>query len=603
MIDQALETIELRASMTPRLLSVTRFSVVLLFVTLIFGCGDNSDDIRVDESIQVAMRDGVHLSTDVYLPRTEGPFPVILSRVPYGTKSDYIFQPAVGRFFAENGFAYVTQNVRGRYGSEGVFNAYVDGQEVPDAYDTIDWIVAQDWSDGNVGVMGESYYGYTTLAAAASGHPAIKAISPANITLAREKQSLDGAYPLQASGLWTLEMDDIEHGEYQDTEQIDLYHLPLITMGEAYGLRDVLWRERVGGYSTAPFAGISSALEGYRNVRVPALHFGGWYDSFTRGSIAVWDGVSKHSDNKDAREQQWLVMGPWDHDGMSIHLSGATPATNIGKREIGTAAASTYGDTMLTFFNHFLKGEQNGFDESPRVRYFNIGDNDWHESDQWPITNAEPDVLYFHSQGDAASSEDGVLSSVSPEDEPSDTFDYDPANPVDITTETEVWGRAAGLADRVTLLDRDDVLTYQTPPLEQDLEVTGPISVELYASSSAPDTDFTATLVDVYPDGYSLLIQEGILRASFRNRDGELSPIEPGQVYKFSIDLWATSYTIPAGHSVRLEISSSNFPRFTRNLNNGEPFGMSDRVEVAKQVIYHTDEYPSQLLLPSVDNK
>jgi putative CocE/NonD family hydrolase len=597
LIYQFLKVLDLRPCKKLRLVKVTRHSVIALFLGSIFGCGDN---IIIDEDIQVAMRDGVHLSTDIYLPRKEGPFPVILCRVPYGTQSDYVFQPAVGRFFAENGFVYVAQNVRGRFGSEGIFNAYIDGQEVPDAYDTIEWIVAQDWSDGNVGVMGESYYGYTTLAAAASGHPAIKAISPANITLAREKQTSDGAFPLQASGLWTLDMDDVENGQYQDTGQVDLYHLPLITMGEAHGLRDVLWRERVSGYSIAPFAAKSSALEGYQSVRVPGLHFGGWYDSFTRGSIAIWDGVSKNSDSNEARDMQWLVMGPWDHDGMSVHLSGATPATNIGSREIGSAAVSTYGDTLLEFFNYFLKDEENGFNERPRVRYFNIGDNEWRYSDQWPVTNMGPNVLFFHSEGDAASSVDGVLNSVSPEYEPSDTFNYDPGAPVDITAETGVWSRAAGLADRKTLLGRDDVLTYQTPPLEQDLEVTGPISVKLYASSSAPDTDFTAALVDVYPDGYSLLIQEGILRASFRNNDGNVAPIEPHQVYKFSIDLWSTSYTIPTGHSVRVEISSSNFPRFARNLNNGEPFGMSDRVEVAEQVIYHTDQYPSQLLLPSV---
>ena len=573
----------------------TRQSIVTIILGSIFGCGD----VRIEDGIQVTMRDGVRLTTDVYMPREEGPFPVILSRVPYGTKSDYVYQPAVGGFFADNGFAYVSQNVRGRFGSEGMFTAYVEGQEIPDAYDTVEWIVAQDWSDGNVGVMGESYYGYTTLAAAISGHPAIKAISPANITLAREKQALDGAFPLQASGLWTLNMDDVENGEYQDVEQIDLYHLPLITMGEAYGLRDVLWRRRVNGYSIAPRAGIAGALEDYKKIRVPALHFGGWYDSFTRGTIAIWDGVSRQSGSDFAKGMQWLVMGPWDHDGMSWHLSGSKPLTNIGRRDIGTAAVSTYGDTLLEFFNHFLKGEQNGFDDNPRIRYFNIGANEWRYTAQWPPSDVETRSLFFHSEGRAASQVDGLLDSTPPSDEPSDSFDYDPSVPVSITANTNVWGRAAGLPDRSTLLERTDVLTYQTQPLDEKLELTGPISVRLYASSSAPDTDFTAALVDVYPDGYSLLIQEGILRASFRNKTTEPSPIEPHKIYEFLIDLWATSYTVPAGHSIRVEISSSNFPRFARNLNNGKAFGMSDRVEVAQQVIYHTDEYPSQLLLPT----
>jgi len=541
----------------------------------------------------VKMRDDVSLLTDVYLPDGNGPFPVILSRVPYGTKSDYIFQPQVGAFFIGHGYAYVTQNVRGRFGSEGIFTAYTKGQEIPDGYDTIDWIVDQSWSNGDVGVMGESYYGYTTLMAAVGGHPAIKAISPANITLAREKQTLDGAFPLQASGLWTLEMDDAERGEYQDTAQIDLTHLPLITMGERYRLRDVLWRQRVTGYATDPRDLEESAIEYYGKIHVPALHFGGWYDSFTRGSIVLWEGIQRHSESTHARARQWLIMGPWDHDAMSAHLSGENPSLKAGRRDLGDRAVTAYGDALVDFFDYFLKGEDNGFADTPRVRYFNIGDNDWRETGQWPPAGQRIQSFYLR--------DDGELTVAMPGDEGADKYDYDPRNPVSITANTNVWGRAAGLRDRQVLLDREDVLHYQTAALDKSLEITGSISLELFASSSAPDTDFTATLVDVYPDGYSLLIQEGILRTSFRHASETPSNIEPGRVYKFDLDLWATSYTVPAGHRIRLEISSSNFPRFARNLNNGEPFGMSNRVEVATQTVHHSELYPSRLLLPVLD--
>jgi len=543
----------------------------------------------------VKMRDGVGLLTDVYLPDGDGPFPVILSRVPYGTKSDYIFQPKVGEFFSDHGYVYVSQNVRGRFGSEGLFTAYVEGQEIPDAYDTIDWIVDQPWSNGDVGVMGESYYGYTTLMAAVGGHPAIKAISPANITLAREKQTLDGAFPLQASGLWTLDMDDAVNGEYQDTEQIDLTHLPLITMGERYGLRDVLWRRRVTGYSEDPRGLAAPAVDDYKKIRVPTLHFGGWYDSFTRGTIILWNSIQEHSDDDDAREQQWMVLGPWDHDSMSAHLSGVKPSIRAGRRDLGGRAVSTYGETLIEFFDFFLKGKDNGFADRPRVRYFNIGDNAWRESDQWPPAGQNIESLYLRANG--------RLTTATPDDEGADNYDYDPRNPLSITADTNVWGRAAGLPDRQLVPERGDVLTFETAALEESLEITGPISLELFASSTAPDTDFTAALVDVYPDGYSLLIQEGILRASFRNPGEAPSNIEPGKVYQLNVDLWATSFTVPEGHRIRLEISSSNFPRFTRNLNNGEPFGMSDRVEIATQTVYHTEDYPSRLLLsiiPSV---
>ena len=584
-----------RYSLKARLLGCLTAS--LIFVAL-SGCS-----VRVADDVPVEMRDGIKLVTDVYLPPGTGPFPVILCRVPYGTKTDYIFQPAIGHFFAENGFAYIAQNVRGRFGSEGTFTAYTDDHEMRDAYDTVDWIVSQEWSNGIVGVMGESYYGFTALAAAASGHSAIKAISAANITLAREKQVLDGVYPLQASGLWTLDMDDAENGEYQDTDRIDLYHLPLIAMGEANGLRDVLWRERINGYLDESVARRAIALEDYEKIKVPVLHFGGWYDTFTRGSIAIWEGVKLYGGDADTSERQWLVMGPWDHESISMHLSGATVPTNIGRRDVGSKAVSTYGDGLLEFFTYFLKREDNGFIDLPRVQYFNIGDNDWRYSEQWPPQGSRLRSLFLHSEGNAAASDDGILDFVPPTEEPTDSYTYDPRDPVTIIKDTDVWSRAAALPDRAELLERDDVLTFQTGALLNDMDITGPISVEIYASSSATDTDFTAALVDVYPDGYSLLIQEGILRASFRDKDAEPSPIVPGEVYTFTIDLWATSYTVPAGHKIRVEISSSNFPRFTRNLNNGETFGMSDRIEIADQTIYHNGKYPSRLVLPVMAHK
>jgi len=566
-------------------------AAVSVFLALqLIACNPDTSTGRKELSAWVEMSDSQRLLTDVYLPAGDGPYPTILSRVPYGTKTDYIFQPQVAKFFTDHGYAYVSQNVRGRFGSDGEFTAYSKGVEIQDGYDTVEWITGEFWSNGDVGVMGESYYGYTTLMAAVSGHPAIKAISPANITLAREKQSLDGAFPIQASGLWTLDMDDVVNGEYQDTSQVDLYHLPLITLGETYELRDVLWRDRVSGYARNPQELMEMAREQYRLIRVPALHFGGWYDSFTRGSVAIWNGVSNLSDNPEVRDQQWLVMGPWDHDGMSGYLSGTLPPTNIGKREIGDKALTAYGDFMIEFFDHFVKGQDNGFAEQSRVRYFNIGDNDWRSAETWPLPGTEMRSLYLQA--------DKSLAESAPRDDGSASYEYDPRDPVTITAETNVWGRAASLPDRQVLLERADVLTYQTQPVAEATEITGPIGVELYASSSAPDTDFTAALVDVHPDGYSLLIQEGILRASYRDKEQPPSNITPGEVYRFDIDLWATSYVVPAGHSIRLEVSSSNFPRFARNLNNGEAFGMSDRVEVATQTIHHSAEYPSRLLLP-----
>lgn len=451
------------------------------------------------------------------------------------------------------------------------------------------------------GLMGESYYGYTTLAAAWSGHPAIKAISPATITIAREKRVLDGAYPIQASGLWTLGQEVPPDGSNQSTEGIDVRHLPLVTMGEAHGLYDNLWRLRVTGYLYNPRARRALADERYTKVRVPALHVGGWYDSFTRGTIAIWDNVRKSSDNADVRDEQYLLMGPWDHNNMSYHLSGKRKSANIGRLDTGGVADTTYGEVVLAFFEHYLKGTDNDFEKRPPVQYFNVGDNEWRYADTWPPEDVRSRSFYLHSGGNAGSSRRGHLNMTPPNDEPVDRFTYDPRDPVTVTEDIDVWDRAPAQTDRSPLVERPDVLTYMTGPLDDDFDITGPIRVELHAASSAVDTDFTAALVDVWPDGYSLLIQEGILRASYRDKNSDPSPIEPGRIYLYDVDLWATSYTVPREHRLRLEISSSNFPRFARNQNTGEPFGMSDRIEVAEQTIHHSGDHPSRLILPVRD--
>lgn len=573
-------------------------TLVMSLTLLVIG----ACSVRVAEDVAVEMRDGANLLTDIYLPPRGGPFPIILSRTPYGTKSDLAFQPALGNFFAENGIAFVAQNVRGRFGSDGEFNAYFDAHEITDGFDAIDWIVAQEWSNGIVGVMGESYAAYTAIAAVASGHSAIKALASANISIAGEKRVLDGAFSLQAGGVWTLRVDDAVNGRFQDAQSVDLNHLPLITMGEVHGLRDELWRNRVTGFLAGSTAGRERAIDAYEKIQVPAVHFGGWYDVFTRGTIASWEGIKLYNGDADASDKQWLVMGPWDHKSHSADFSIPEPPTNIGPRDIGKEAVSTYRDTLLEFFTYFLKREDNGFIDLPRVQYFNIGENDWRYDEQWPPRDSRLRSLFFHSDGAAASADDGLLDFVRPNEEPVDSFDYDPNDPVAITKGTNIWSRAAGLPDRASLLERDDVLTYETGPLHNEMDISGPISVEIYATSSATNTDFTAALVDVYPDGHSLLIQEGILRASFRDKGEAPSPINPGEIYTYTIDLWATSYTIPAEHKLRVEISSSNFPRFARNLNNGQSFGMSDRVEIAEQTIYHNRRYPSRLVLPVISH-
>jgi putative CocE/NonD family hydrolase len=561
----------------------------------------DDDGVVVQVDVPTPMRDGVRLFADVYLPDTAGPFPVILTRMPYDKQSAYGMMPALGRFWAQQGYAYVAQDVRGRFKSEGRFGR-VD--EVSDGYDTIEWIVKQAWCDGNIGVTGESYYGYTTWAAAVGQHPNLKSIAPVDITPdLYERRFVNGAFRLRAQGGWALNMGAREE---QNVENIDWWHLPLISMGKAAGLADSIFTEWIQRAARSDFWDERSFHHRYHRIAIPALHIGGWYDNYANGTIAGWQGVRKQSSNLEARQNQWLVMGPWDHEDVSTQFfDPPEPLTKIGRVDIGTGAATTYSETLLAFFDYTLKGIDNRFEKTPSVRIFVIGDNRWRYEREWPPARTEYTQYYFHSDGQTRSgARGGSLDLNPPDDRPgrehNDSYDYDPANPVVYGMDHDPWERALAIRDRSSIAKRPDVLTYNAPPLTEALEITGPVTVTLYAASTAPDTDFTAALVDVYPDGYAQLIQEGILRASFRESDTEPTPIEPGRIYQYDIDLWATSYVVQPGHQIRVEISSSNFPRFARNLNTGNPFGISDEIAVATQTIYHSTDYPSHISLPVI---
>lgn len=555
------------------------------------------DGVAVQIDVPVPMRDGIRLFADVYLPEGAGPFPVILTRMPYGKQSDYGMMPALGRFWARHGYAYVAQDVRGRYTSEGTFGR-VD--EVSDGYDTIDWIAKQSWCNGEIGATGESYYGYTTWAAAVGRHPKLKSVAPVDITPdLYERRFPRGVFRLQAQGGWSLTMDGRED---QDVDRINWWHLPLVSLGKAAGVRDSIFTSWIHNSVRSAFWDERSFHNRYEQIAIPALHVGGWYDNYTNGTIAGWRGVRERSPSPEARRQQWLVMGPWDHEHVSAQFADPPEfLRKIGRIELGSGADTTYGETLLAFFDHTLKGRENGFDETPSVRIFAIGDNEWRYEHEWPLARTRYVPHYLHSDGRAhAADAGGSLALEPPARQPVDRYVYDPADPIVVGVDQEPWERVLGIRDRSPIAERPDVLTYTTEPLAAALEITGPLTVVLYAASSAADTDFTAALDDVYPDGYAQLIQEGILRASFRESDTAPSPIQPGRIYRYEIDLSATSYVVPPEHRVRVEISSSNFPRFARNLNTGEPFGMSDRIVLATQTVYHDAEHPSHIRLPLI---
>jgi hypothetical protein len=294
-----------------------------------------------------------------------------------------------------------------------------------------------------------------------------------------------------------------------------------------------------------------------------------------------------------AKDKQWLLLGPWDHE-----LTTST-TQRVGELDIGSAADTTYTDTIFAFFESCLNDVDNGFDERPPVSHFTLVRNKWREAQSWPPGNVVFEDWYLSGSGSAnGGTADGKLSIVPPESATPARFEYDPDNPVSLSASFDNWSVARHLPDRRVVEERDDVLFYDSAPLDADLTISGPLRVVLYASSTATDTDFVSTLVDVHPDGYAHEVQHGIVRASFRNGDGERALLEPGTIYEFTIDLWSTSYQFREGHKIRLEITSSDFDRYDRNLNTGDMPGISSRRQRATQIVYHDEQHPSRILLP-----
>jgi len=548
------------------------------------------NSLEVDYDVEIPMRDGVVLFADIYRPKdADGPLSTILTRVPYGKQEPYIFMPAQARFWARRGFAFVVQDVRGKYASARDARFVHSVHELEDGHDTLGWIAKQPWSNGSVGQTGESYMGYTSLASMASRHPALKCIAPGmtstDWTITDYQQ---GTPALMATGGWLL---DLEAEAYQDTSKANYWDLPLAAIGKNAGLKDTMFTEwlRNPRGELAVKADLRPHLEG---VNIPILHYAGAYDNILGGSLQLWDMMQKGPAAKD----QWLLLGPWDHE--------MTPDTTrrVGRISIGDRATTSLIDKSYEFFQYCLNGVETELSRGPRIHFFTVGENRWHQSQTWPPETARARELHFASDGDARTADgSGRLQDRAPDKNATDQFVYGPADPVALSTTYSPWTIAQDMPDRKVLEDREDILFYHSTPLETDLNVTGPIKVVLHASTTALDTDFTATLVDLHPDGYAHQVQRGIIRASFRDGLGERKLLEPGRIYEYEIDLWATSYLFRKNHQLRVEISSSNFDHYARNLNNGEPVGFSDRIVKAKQTVHHSASHPSRLVFWVMD--
>ena len=580
----------------------------ILFLPLILttlASAAETYNVTVEHGVPAKMRDGVTLRADIYRPKAEGKFPVILQRTPYDKRGGTDF----GYRAAARGFVVIVQDTRGRYTSEGEF--YTFKNESDDGYDTIEWVAALPYSNGKVGMWGGSYVGATQMLTAIAHPPHLAGICPI-VTASNYHDGWTyqgGAFEQWFNESWGagLSQDTLNRYISKNTNaRVGQWTMPLTN----YPLFNFS-RIDVGNSLTQTIAPYFldwlshpnyddywkrwSIEEHFGDINVPVLHIVAWYDIFQGGSLRNYMGIKAHG-GPAARAGQHMVVTIGGHAG---------GPRKVGDVDFGPAAEELdENDITLDWYEYLFQGVQNQFAKSKPVRIFVMGTNTWRDEDDWPLARAQATRYFLHSAGKANSLRgDGALSTAVPKTETSDHYVYDPSNPVPTiggplccdSTHLE-----PGARDQRQAESRDDVLVYSTPAFAQDTEVTGPVTLELYAASSAVDTDFTAKLVDVGPDGFAQNLTEGILRARYRDSQETPTLLNPGEAYKLNIDLWSTSNVFRKGHMLRLEVSSSNFPRFDRNMNTGEDQATAQKWLPATNSIYHDAAHPSALVLPIV---
>ncbi len=575
--------------------------------------------IRYDQHVRVEMRDGVRLAAEVYRPGDSGKFPAVIMRTPYSGEmisggSSYIkVLPTV-----QAGYALVIAYVRGRFGSEGKYDLRAPQDiEGADCFDTVEWVANQPWCDSNIGMAGESALGTVQWRTARENPPHLKAIAPGiagapgdsgpetadaptnlniaiNLLLILAGDVLD---KMDAGGQDTTKTRQML-AEIRNDPSLAYNCLPLkgVPQFNSPGIRE-LWDTCLHmGASVAK----SAPMEPYpfNKVMIPTLSVTNWYDPFARNSFRSYLKMITDGGSQYAREHQHILAGPWCH---------CKPQRVLGHVDFGPYAdeagsgASAY---LLSFFDKYLKGKDI---DLPAVRYFKMGSNTWHDASAWPLPQTNWQRFFLHSHGKANScSGDGLLSRDEPNNEPADKYVYNPLDPV-----PTAGGRGGivengflyGPVDQVYVERRGDVLCYTTPELKQDTEVTGPLELHLFASSSCQDTDFAAKLMDVYPDGRAFNAADGIVRARYRNSFSKSELIKPGEITEFNIRLGHTSQLFLRGHHIRIDIASSNFPTFDRNMNTGNPIGEDAEGIPALQTVYHRAGYTSYIDLPIIPPK
>ena len=571
-------------------------------------------EVAKDADVPATMRDGIVLRADVYRPRTSEPVPVILMRTQYGKSG----AQAGSRYqtpdwFASHCYLVVIQDVRGQGTSGGTFSEFTHDME--DGYDSVEWAATLPGSNGKVGMYGSSYVGATQWLAATTAPPHLVTIVPAN-TAADYYDGWTyegGEFRLAFVQPWAMGLatsaaqnrndqatvaqlkaaaaDPTRWMEFRPFKDLPPMQPQNPAVAPWYfdwirnSTRDDFWRQ-------------FSIRDRYPSVKVPVLDFEGWYDAFLAGGTENFAGMVAHGGTELARDNQRLVIGPWDHVNWGRPASSPAPLL----KDVGAVGDSPVNDLMLAWFDHFLKGQQNDVAGKPRVDYFVMGANIWKSATSWPLPQTNWTTLYLSGLG-GVEDRKGELVSTAPGVQPPDTYTYDPAFPAPSLGGHSCCGAQSGPQgpyDQSPVEQRSDVLVYSSAALEHDTEVTGPVTVRLWAQSTSADTDFTAKLTVVKPDGQVMNLNNGILRTSFRDSLSDPTATTPGRPYEYQIQVWPTSYEFRSGDRIRLEISSSDYPQFAPNPNTGAPFGTDTAARTATQTILHDGEHPSAVTLPVI---
>lgn len=564
--------------------------------------------VRESRGHLAAMRDGVKLSADFYRPDDKGRYPAILIHTPYNNNSPGLMERA--RVFARRGYGVAISDCRGRFDSEGDWDPFGAKHKI-DGYDLVEWLAKQPWCDGNVGMMGASYMGWTQWWTATQAPPSLKAIVP---EVAPPDQLYNGPYQNGILVCWMMDwaagqagrtaqvVGPGAYGGFVATRHKDFLELPYLKLCERRGAVDAPWFEtwiRENLATSSYWRGISyQTPESYARVNVPSLNVTGWFDANYPGTPMNYAAMKQLGATPQARRPR-MVVGPWMH--------GFNTTRTLSGIDFGPEAMINWNGYVCRWFDRYLKGQKNGVEDDPPVHVFVMGRNRWHAEKDWPLPQTQWTKYFLHSGGKANSSGgDGTLSTTTPGDQPPDNYTHDPADPV---PEIFTNGHIDGPIDTRKAAARNDVLVYSTPPLTEDVEVTGPIEAKLFASTSARDTDWMMRLIDVHPSGHCAFLCDGVMRARCRDPKNHgafdasrFSDIEPGKVYEYKLGFWrGTGNVFQKGHRIRIEVSSSFFPYYLPNPGTGEDnIGLQTRRVVAQQRVLHDASHPSHVVLPII---